>query len=379
MPIYMDKHIEPGITLAEATEAHRLDIAIQDQYNCKTMTFWLDEERGCAFCLIEAPEEQAVRDLHNDAHGLIPHEIIEVDKRLVMAFLGRINDPEPDPGIGTGTGEAADEHTVFYDPAYRAILISRLREAALIPSKYGKRKAQELYRVYGKIAEQAFAEHRGREVNHSGDSYMASFVSVSNAMNCAAEIHRQLETYNRRSENKLYAAIGISGGDPVSGKNDLFGEAIQLAGRLCYLSAGRGEIMVSSEIMERFGTNRLQILSEDHRLASLNPAEEQFLTRLMDIVDEAWQQPEFTLKDLCKKIGLSRSQLYRNLTALTGKSFVDFMKEYRLKQALKLIEKNHDSITQVAFGTGFNNPSYFSKCFRERFGMLPSEYAKTVG
>lgn len=372
MPIYMDRHIVPGITLKDATEAHNLDVAIQDDFDCKAITFWLDEDRGCAFCLIEAPNEHAVRELHNEAHGLIPHEIIEVDESLVMAFLGRINEPEPDPeNITAG-------NNVLYDPAYRAILITQLAEAALIPSKFGKNKGRKIFNAYGKTIENAFKAFQGREVRHSGDGYMASFASVSDAVHCAADIQKQFASLNRRSENKLHIAIGIGGGDPVTGKNALFGEAIELARRLCYLSAGRGEIMVSSEVTERFGTNRLRKLAESTRVEILSTAEEHFLNRLMDVVEEVWQHTGYTLEDICKKVGISRSQLYRNITSLTGKSFVDFVKEFRLKRALDLIEMEKESITQVAYSTGFNNPSYFSKCFKKRFGMLPSEFAKIV-
>lgn len=372
MPIFMDRHIVPGITLKDATEAHNLDVAIQDDFDCKAITFWLDEDRGCAFCLIEAPNEQAVRELHNEAHGLIPHEIIEVDESLVMAFLGRINEPELD------LGNIPDGNTVFYDPAYRAILVTQLAEAALIPSKFGKREGRELFNAYGKIIENAFKTFQGREVHHSGDGYMASFASVSDAVNCASNIQNKFSSLNSHSKSKLHAAIGISGGDPVTGKNALFGEAIELARRLCYLSADRGEILVSSEVTERFGTNRLRILAESTTVETLSTAEEHFLNRLMDVVEEVWQRPGYTLEDICKEVGISRSQLYRNITSLTGQSFVDFVKEFRLKRALDLIERDMDSITQIAYSTGFNNPSYFSKCFKERYGMLPSEFAKTV-
>ena len=94
MPIYMDRHDLPGVTLADAADAHKKDLVHQEEYSCKAMTYWVDEARENAFCLIEAPNKQAVIDLHNRAHGLIPHQIIEVDDKLVHAFLGRIHDPD---------------------------------------------------------------------------------------------------------------------------------------------------------------------------------------------------------------------------------------------------------------------------------------------
>jgi len=372
MPIYMDRHIVPGITLADATEAHKLDVAIQDEYNCKAITFWLDEERGCAFCLIEAPNEQAVRDLHNSAHGLIPHEIIEVEKNLVMAFLGRINDPESDPELSNGS------RTSFYDPAYRAIMVTRLHDAALIPSKYGKNNGEDLFSIYKRIIEGAIRCHNGREVHHAGDDFLISFASVCEALKCAVEIQNECDIHNSRSPKKIYNTIGLSSGDPVTDKGDLFGEAVQMAKRLCYFSAGRAEILVSSEVMEKNGGHKLRMLSEGKRVRFLSSAEEDFLNSLMDVIEMIWDQPDFKLANVCRQIGLSRSQLYRNITSLTGKSFVDFTREFRLKQALKLIEKDRNNITRAAFSCGFNSPSYFSKCFKEQFGILPSEFIKTL-
>lgn len=372
MPVYMDRHIVPGITLADATKAHNLDVAIQDEYDCKTLTFWVDEERGSAFCLVEAPSEQAVRDLHENAHGLMPHEIMEVEEDVVMAFLGRVSDPEPE------NGDTATD--IFYEPAYRSVMLTKLKEAALIPSKYGKKKGQGLFKIHNQVIEQALNRFDGREVRQTGDGFMASFASVSKSVNCAIEIQNQLKKYHRASSEPIIdVAIGLSAGDPVTGTDDLFGEAIQLAQRLCYLSTIRGEIMISSLVNERYGGNRLGMLSETNAVTSLNTTEENFLNRLMNIIESKWNRKKLRVSDVCKKIGQSRAQLYRNLTSLTGHSFVDFVNEYRLKQALLLIEKYPENIARVAYETGFNNPSYFAKRFKEQFDVLPSEYAKTVG
>lgn len=116
-PIYMDLHIVPGITAKDAAEAHREDIKIQDDYGCRCMTYWVDEDRDSAFCLIDAPDKEAVRKMHDRAHGLIPHEIIQVNSNVVDAFLGRIQDPE------TFDELASPDIKVFNDPAFRIIEI----------------------------------------------------------------------------------------------------------------------------------------------------------------------------------------------------------------------------------------------------------------
>ena len=90
----MDLHIAPGVTAKKLAEAHILDVKIQHHYCCKAMTYWIDEDKGVVFCLIEAPDKESVSEMHEKSHGLIPNEIIQVNTDVVNAFLGRIKDPE---------------------------------------------------------------------------------------------------------------------------------------------------------------------------------------------------------------------------------------------------------------------------------------------
>ena len=92
MPIFMDRHNIEGETAAGIAEAHRKDLEIQDQYGVKFLTYWFDQERGTTFCLIDAPDAESARNVHEAAHGAIPQDIIPVDISAVEAFLGRIGD-----------------------------------------------------------------------------------------------------------------------------------------------------------------------------------------------------------------------------------------------------------------------------------------------
>src|SRR5690606_42119672 len=94
MPLFMDLHIVPGITAQGVAEAHVLDLKIQEEYQCSCMTYWIDEVNNSAFCLIEAPNANAVRELHNKAHGLLPFNIIEVNKIAVKSLFARFNASE---------------------------------------------------------------------------------------------------------------------------------------------------------------------------------------------------------------------------------------------------------------------------------------------
>jgi AraC-like DNA-binding protein len=77
---------------------------------------------------------------------------------------------------------------------------------------------------------------------------------------------------------------------------------------------------------------------------------------------------------LAEEIGLSRSQLLRKVTALTGSSVNELIRTFRLQKAAQLLARKWVPVTQVAYEVGYSNLSYFSKVFKEEFGVLPSEY-----
>ena len=91
-----------------------------------------------------------------------------------------------------------------------------------------------------------------------------------------------------------------------------------------------------------------------------------------------WNAPDFNIRELGKRLALSKAQLYRKITQLSGLSPNNFIKEHRLKKAAEAISKQDGNVSRVAYRSGFSSPSYFSKCFLERFGILPSSVAASV-
>ncbi len=356
--IYMDRHDLPGLTAQDVAEAHRQDLQVQHRFNCRALTYWFDEERGIAFCLIESPDEQSVRELHEHSHGQIPNQIIEVDDQLVEAFLGRIEDPEPFD---------TSEQLVLQDPAFRTIMV-----AASTPVQSDARSRRE----HHALLRTAIERYDGREVRHPGANVTASFTSTDKAVECALHVVTSAKVrHDRPATHDLEVTIGLSAGDPVTEQEELFGETIRMADRLCYI-ANNIPIWASYDVKTHVKGDAVHSSSYDRCIKYTNKSEERFLTRLMDTVEETWNDEHITVMEFSRRMGLSKSQLYRKTTALTGYSPSSFLKEFRLNKSIKLIEANHGNISEIAFETGFNNPSYFSKSFKERFGILPSEYAK---
>lgn len=78
MPLFLDVHTLKGVSASDAAEAHVRDLAIQERYGVHYKRYWVDERAGKVFCLVEAPDAEAARRVHREAHGLVAEEIYEV-------------------------------------------------------------------------------------------------------------------------------------------------------------------------------------------------------------------------------------------------------------------------------------------------------------
>lgn len=88
MPIFMDRHELAGVSAADIAAAHLKDIDIQDRYGVRFLTYWFDERRGTAFCLMDAPDAETAQCVHREAHGFVASEVVEVACRLWRRFSG---------------------------------------------------------------------------------------------------------------------------------------------------------------------------------------------------------------------------------------------------------------------------------------------------
>ena len=106
----------------------------------------------------------------------------------------------------------------------------------------------------------------------------------------------------------------------------------------------------------------------------VTPYDEQFMQQVMAFMEEQMDNTDITIDDFANKLMLSRTVFYRKLKSIVGLTPVDFVCEMRIKRAAQLIEKSEYSFSQIAYMTGFNDPKYFSKCFKKVVGITPSEY-----
>ena len=103
--------------------------------------------------------------------------------------------------------------------------------------------------------------------------------------------------------------------------------------------------------------------------------DEQFLKKAMDCVNAHLDEQDFDLSKFVSAMGMARSTLNDRLKLLTGMTPLMFISNIRLQAAFRLLEENRKiRITDLAYKVGFNDPKYFTLCFRKKFGVSPKEY-----
>lgn len=97
-----------------------------------------------------------------------------------------------------------------------------------------------------------------------------------------------------------------------------------------------------------------------------------------DVIEQNRDKTELSVLELAESLSMKHDQLYRKLKALTGLTVNQYIRSYRLNCAVALLKSQQFSVTEVLYRVGFSNPSYFTKCFKKEFGLLPSEFVDQI-
>jgi len=248
MPLYMDIHKIEGVTAEDLAKAHAADLEVQGQHGVEYLKYWFNESCGKVFCLVHAPTVEAAITVHRESHGLVAEKIIKVDPEIAEGFLGG--------------GEANSAGAVFLssgtgtqcDPGIRSVLFTDIVGSTELTQRIGDEAAMAPLHVHDTIVRAALAAVGRREVKHTGDGIMASFISAVAAVRCATQIQQVLTRHEHEHEHEheeysISVRIGAAAGEPVEQRQDLFGSTVQLAARLCS-HAQPGQILVSNVIAE---------------------------------------------------------------------------------------------------------------------------------
>jgi YesN/AraC family two-component response regulator len=123
-------------------------------------------------------------------------------------------------------------------------------------------------------------------------------------------------------------------------------------------------------IREKYRTINFMVEVERSR----TPRDEEFVQTVRKILELNISDPEFNVNRLARELSISTTQLYRRLKELTNYSPVEFIRIVKLQKAYSLLSTKNNTVKEVCYLTGFNNISYFIKCFREQFGVTPANF-----
>jgi AraC-like DNA-binding protein len=207
---------------------------------------------------------------------------------------------------------------------------------------------------------------QGSIIKHNDNTYEITFNSVTNAVLCALKLQSNFKYITPKFDKAIRdLKLGIAEGKSNKSK--------VLATRMCEVIVKNKFVISETVKIDYEKENHNNFINRDD-IKVLKTAEEQFLTQLMNYVETIWNDPNYNVSKLSKKLELSNSQFYRKLKHLTGKSPSTFLRTFRLNRAMLMLHYRKGNITEVAARTGFNSPAYFSRCFKDTFNILPSRY-----
>lgn len=365
MPLYMDCHDSPGIKIKEAEKAHLKDLAVQEKYDVKYLAYWVNEDSGKVFCLMKAPNKKAIQRTHLKANGIKACNIVEVEGGLYSAFMGKDLRDNKDL-IVDKDGKA--------DGGFRFILnldiiaVTHLSEGIDFDELKLPQKPLE-------CAERLILKNNGTIVNQlSFDKLIAVFKTPESCLLCAKEIQQKFLSHRKlyhSNEWNFRFTMGLCIGEPVTNTDEqIFQKAINQSmwyGKI----AENGKIALPIEFQEISVLCKTEM--ETPGISVVEKSDQNFIRQLFDHINMNISNVNFNIDKLSKEMGLSRAQLYRKINSMSSTSPVQFLRDIRLRYALNLIKDRELTISEIAYEMGFSNPSYFSKCFKKKYGISPSK------
>lgn len=354
MPLYMDIHVMDSVPITEedAYKAHLKDVAVQDKYGVVYKKYYINFQHNTIFCLMDSPNKDVCHKSHNEAHGIGPCNIVEVSPEYEFhPYLGEGSKNDKDLAL-TLSGEI--------DTGYRTLMMICLSDFSGKCGKY----IDQIYRLLEK--------HKGSKIMQPDDKIMASFIDASDAISCCMAASELLKGV---PENIDYTAALVTGKPVDEVGSDFFGETKKRLQILCRM--GRSKVLHIDMGTKAITRKNIEMpLEEKITFKNVSVSDIAFYEVLWTILDTQITDPDFKSEHLCKKLGLSKAQTYRNIKALTGMSPNTLIREMRLRRSLEALKQNSKTVSEIAYELGFNSPTYFTRVFRKRYTLLPTQFAK---
>ncbi|MBO3100027.1 nickel-binding protein [Gelidibacter pelagius] len=354
MPLFMDFHKidSDAITEEDVYRAHLRDIAVQNKHGLVYKRYYLNLQHKTAFCLMESPNKEACIESHKDAHGIGACNVIHVSRENeFIPYLGEGDQNEQDLAL-TLSGEI--------DSGYRTIMMVDFLELTKSPALTTK--------IINSIK-----NHQGSVVKAPSEKIMASFIDAFDAVTCSIEISRYFETL----DGSMIFSIAMATGKPVDEHSkDLFEATkrkVKLISRLGFQLRICMDLDTKHSAFRNKDSSKIDITG----ITVINPASYLEIQNLDQVLVKNLNNSAFNCDAFSKQLGLSKSQTYRKISSLFGVPPNRLLSELRLIHAIRALKEGGKTVSEVAYDSGFNSPTYFTRVFRNRFQVLPTLIAKS--
>jgi AraC-like DNA-binding protein len=338
MPLFMEFHKASRLSMADLRKKVGAANEMLQRYSVRYHQFWLNEEGGVVFCLMEGPSLRICEAVHLTINGDISFSITPVKAGLELSFARPASiDAEVPPN-----GYALDRGFILLaciDPTAHAAPLKKLIRNFIISSA-------------------------GVEISQDNPHQIAAYFSASNAcISCATTLQHSLLTEQELTRFRISVATTAPGQNKA-------GENLLSRAHAFSRIAADANLVVCGLLKDISSVSS----QPNERLKVLTLSDEHFLFSLLQIIESHMSDDAFNVDVLARKAGFSRPQLYRKVHSLTGRAPNIFVRDIRMEKALELLRLRDRNICEVALEVGYTNPSYFARTFAERYGCTPSGF-----
>ncbi|MCW3788517.1 helix-turn-helix domain-containing protein [Plebeiibacterium sediminum] len=341
----------PEITIDTLT--YKL-ISNETKYNYHYLSNWVDLELERIFYLFEAPNIDTANSINNFIND-VSLQIIEVNKLFTDCYFHQIR---------SNRQNLQDQLSPKIIVAFCFNFLSN-KDDDNISLKTLK---------YFKYTEHLITKHKGVIIEKHENSMVCLFNSAKDALKCTLKTRNVY--INDINDNTfppiIKIGIGISNSKLNPENDQVFINDIDHTKNLCSFSI-ENQLIITGAFIHLFKKEAYKLIDHSKEIRFLSLDEENFILQLIPILEKSLNTPKFSIRKLTLSMGLSKSKFYRTIVSITGISPQDFINEYKLFKAMNLIISENKNISEIAYETGFGSPSYFSKCFKNRFSITPSK------
>jgi|GEM_PF-3141042 len=326
--------------------------------NVAVIRFWFNKHQKKAIGIVHTEDKEMLKNLIQDNEQKFSVEIIEIQQESFDRITGQLN-----------------RLTQTVDERKPGFVLCRRISPEPIEMEESKR-FKDLLDGFHQTTKDIVFHFGGEDIASSNDYMLVYFNNLEDALHCSLKLRRAFDDCRQKVHAcKVSMNIGISLNDFENAGREPFEKSIQAARRLSYINSNL--IMLGYSLKGHFQM-LIQEFGADNRIRLLTYAEEKFLNKLMDCLEQKWQDENFQVLDIGRHLNCSKSKIYRQMMDLIGQSPNHFIREYRLNRSIDLIRSRRNNISEIAFEAGFSSPSYFSHCFQNRFGLRPGDFMELM-